>query len=70
MELSVDGVARCLELLDLNDFVPFFRRMTVDGRMLVELDRSILVDDFGLTKLDAIRLTMFVNKWRPNLQQD
>lgn len=69
-ELSVDGVARCLELLDLYDFVPFFRRMMVDGRMLLELDRSTLVDDFGLTKLDAIRLTMFVNKWRPNLKRD
>lgn len=69
-QLSVDGVVRCLELLNLHSFVPFFRQMTVDGQMLLQLDKAMLVDDFGLSKLDALRLMMFINKWRPNLKHD
>lgn len=66
-QLSVDDVVRCLELLNLQSFVSFFRQMTVDGQMLLQLDKAMLVDDFGLSKLDALRLTMFINRWRPNI---
>ena len=66
--LSVDQVARCLELLGLHKFSCSFRSSTIDGILLMALTDDMLVKDFGFAKFEAKKLLMFAqDNWRPKL---
>ena len=62
--LSVQNVTCCLEHLQLNSHIHEFRMHAIDGQLLVALDMDMLVDDFGFTKFQAMKLMKFINGWR------
>jgi len=64
--LSVEEVLRCLRWLKLHEYVERFRTDQVDGRLLVAIDRHVLLEEFGFKRVDAIKLEMFAQRgWRP-----
>ncbi|CAN0117260.1 unnamed protein product [Lampetra planeri] len=66
--LSVEGVCRCLRFLGLPEGpVAKFSSEKVDGSLLAQLSEEMLLNDFGLGKLQARKLLQFVAGWRPKL---
>jgi len=49
----------CLRLLKMSQYLPRFMSRCVDGEMVVSLDESILVNEFGFDKFDAIKMMKF-----------
>lgn len=67
--LSVGDIARCLSLLNLDQYVQLFQENQVDGVLLGCLDEDVLTQDFGLKRFDAIKLSKFARKgWRPKVE--
>lgn len=67
--LTVSGVANCLSLLNLGQYIHLFREQDVDGDLLSCLDLDILMQDFGLKRFDAIKLSKFIRDgWRPRTE--
>ena len=68
-QLTVDQVARCIELLKVSpEKVQKFRDMDVDGDLLMSLDEKVLAVDFGLSMTEARKLNKFAtDKWRPKV---
>lgn len=67
--LSVGEIARCLSLLNLDQYVQLFQENQVDGALLGCLDEDVLMQDFGLKRFDAIKLSKFTHKgWRPKVE--
>ena len=62
-------VADCLRLLRLHKYADVFLTEDVDGSLLQELDKDILVSDFGMSTFEAVKLHKFVHDgWRPKLK--
>lgn len=65
--LTVDGVARCIQLLGFEDKAQTFRKEDVDGRLLMALDESTLIRDFGFRGIEAKKVLLFAREgWQPN----
>jgi len=59
-------VGECLRLLHLGQYVDQFRRMDVDGQLLVSLNVQVLTADFNFSVFEAIKLMKFaLEGWRP-----
>jgi len=64
--LSVEEVLQCLRWLKLHEYIERFRADQVDGRLLVAIDRHVLLEEFGFKRIEAIKLEMFARSgWRP-----
>lgn len=64
--LTVREVGYCLRLLNMKRYVKKFKRRVVDGAILVTLTEKMLVDSFGMDRLDARKIVMFSqDNWRP-----
>ena len=64
-QVSQQQVAEFLRLLGLKRHVARFVENCVDGELLLELTRDMLVDEFGLTTFEALKLHKFVHEgWR------
>ena len=64
--LSVEDVADCLRQLQLDAFVDVFQRQGVDGALLANIDEQMLNTDFGMSRFEAKKLTMYIKQgWRP-----
>ena len=61
----MEDVASCLEDLQLGKCKQTFADSQVDGRLLLDLDESVL-KDLGLTFFEARKLRKFVYGWRPD----
>ncbi|XP_033097109.1 uncharacterized protein LOC117101264 [Anneissia japonica] len=65
--LTLDQVKDCLHLLHLERLVDKFKENDIDGIILCELSKDILTNDLGLTNIEAIKLSKFIDqKWLPN----
>lgn len=58
-KLTPIEVNDCLRLLKMSQYLPRFIARCVDGEMVVSLDESILVAEFGFNKFDAIKMMKF-----------
>ena len=64
-QVSQQQVAEFLRLLGLKRHVARFVENCVDGELLLELTRDMLVSEFGLTTFEALKLHKFVHEgWR------
>lgn len=64
--LNCGEIADCLRLLEMSKYVERFQENQIDGKLLVQLDESILTEELMLTPLHAKKLVMFAQKgWRP-----
>ncbi len=69
VDLTVSDVSLCLERLNLGRLVDRFQQDQIDGALLESIDEQILLDDFGLSKFEARKLTKFVKGgWRPKYE--
>lgn len=70
-DMSVKEVTDCLQVLKMSSYVEKFEDKDIDGELLYDILESedfvkIFEDDFGFSKLDAMRLKkFFVQGWRP-----
>lgn len=62
---DMEDVAECLTDLLLSNFVEVFSDSQVDGKLLLDLDESVL-KDLGLSAFEARKLRKFVFGWRPD----
>lgn len=62
IKLSIDEVAHYLTKLKLEKYVEGFKSQLIDGAMLVDLDRDILREDFGMKAIEALRLLKFAKE--------
>ena len=62
---DMEDVAQCLADLLLSNFVEVFSDSQVDGKLLLDLDESVL-KDLGLSPFEARKLRKFVFGWRPD----
>ena len=58
-KLTIDEVSQYLKELNLGQYVDKFKQQLVDGSILLELDKDVLKQDFGLMAVEAIRLRKF-----------
>jgi hypothetical protein len=58
--MSVKEVGNMLKKLNLSKDVKKFKSEMIDGEILKELTRKILVNDFNVTHVEAIRLEKFI----------
>ncbi|XP_053381880.1 uncharacterized protein LOC128549320 [Mercenaria mercenaria] len=63
-ELSTQEVCEYLSKLNLEQYEESFKKQMIDGAMLAELDKEILVQEFGMKKVEAIRLMKFAKEGR------
>ena len=63
--LNVDEVAQCLEALNMQQYVERFKSEQVDGEILMALNERVLATSLGMEELHRLKLTKFVNGWRP-----
>ena len=67
--LTVFDVSIWLERLNLGRFVDRFQQEQVDGALLESIDEQILLDDFGLKQIEALKLRRFVKDgWQPKYE--
>ncbi|XP_069106059.1 uncharacterized protein [Argopecten irradians] len=60
-ELSIDELCDWLVKLKLEKYKEVFKDKLIDGAILRELDKTDLIDELGLTKIEAIRLMKFAS---------
>lgn len=60
--LSVQDVCFYLEKLNLMTYKDCFMNQMIDGMLLVELDLDVLMKDFGMKKVEALRLLNFATE--------
>ena len=64
--ITTDGVVDCLKLIGLGKHADKFIENDIDGDLLLDLNVSILVDDFQMSKFEAQKVQMFAHQnWRP-----
>ena len=64
--LTVGEMCQCLSLLKMDEHIPKFKHMQVDGRLLKNCSISNLVEDFDMSKIAAMKLKMFSDEgWYP-----
>lgn len=63
--LSVSQVCQCLKLMNLEKYSPAFKSNSVDGQLMLQLNKEALVDSFKLNNWDAQRVEAFITGWRP-----
>ncbi|CAH1246223.1 GAREM2 [Branchiostoma lanceolatum] len=63
--LNVDDLSDCLRLLKLDSFVNVFKEEMIDGKLLMDLDRRMLINDLGMNEFQATKLLRFQRGWRP-----
>lgn len=64
-DMTVTGVAELLQSLNLGQYVEQFQLEQVDGKMLKDLDKEILVTHFSMTSFHALKLGKAVEEnWR------
>lgn len=64
--LSCSQMADCLRLLNMEAYVEGFLANQIDGKLLLELDESILTTDLKVSRLNARKLLVFAHQgWRP-----
>ena len=66
-DMTVEDVCACLELLSMSEYSTGFRRKQVDGGLLIELDKDILLKEFNFSPFNASKLIRFTRGWRPKL---
>ena len=66
-DMTVEDVCACLELLSMPEYSTGFRRKQVDGGLLIELDKDILLKEFNFSPFNASKLIRFTRGWRPKL---
>ncbi|XP_060077690.1 uncharacterized protein LOC132557211 [Ylistrum balloti] len=69
-ELDIDELGKFLIKLKLQKYTETFRDNLIDGAILQELDRDILINEFGMTKLEIIRLMKFATAGHVPKTQD
>ena len=67
-DMSIEQVGSCLRLLMLNKYVDRFAQECIDGSMLTDIDRNMLVDDFKFSSFECQKLLKFISGWRPKFQ--
>ncbi|XP_078659906.1 uncharacterized protein LOC144904680 [Branchiostoma floridae x Branchiostoma belcheri] len=63
--LNVDDLSECLRMLKLDSFVNVFKDEMIDGKLLMDLDRGMLINDLGMNEFQATKLLRFQRGWRP-----
>lgn len=58
--LSVKDVGDILKKLKLGKFVKRFKSEMIDGEILTDLTRNILINEFNFSHIEAIRLEKFI----------
>ncbi|KAM4678071.1 uncharacterized protein O3C94_010072 [Discoglossus pictus] len=66
--LNIRQVCDCLVLLNMNQYVKAFLAAQIDGDLLYDLDREMMITCLGMNGLNVAKLLKFRNGWRPNLQ--
>lgn len=61
-KLTIHDVCAYLQRLGLEQYVPFFKENMVDGAILSVLEKEMLIKDFGLKPIEAVKLEMFAKK--------
>ncbi|XP_033097108.1 uncharacterized protein LOC117101263 [Anneissia japonica] len=65
--LTLDQVQDCLNLLHLERLADKFKENDIDGIILCDLSKDMLINDLGLTRIEALKLRKFIDqKWLPN----
>ncbi|XP_048473253.1 uncharacterized protein LOC109936168 isoform X2 [Rhincodon typus] len=63
--LNVDEVCDCLNLLNMGMYIEIFQSQQVDGRLLFDLDRDMMLNTFGMSNFHIVKLIRFREGWRP-----
>ncbi|XP_071964985.1 uncharacterized protein [Antedon mediterranea] len=64
--LKISQVQECLKLLGMEQYLPVFKENCIDGELLYDMSNEILVDELGMTKLNALKLKKFITgEWVP-----
>ncbi|XP_033097134.1 uncharacterized protein LOC117101282 [Anneissia japonica] len=64
--LTKEQVIDCLHLLKLDKYIEQFDLNNIDGEIFSALDRDILTQELGMSKLDALKLVKFLkHRWLP-----
>ncbi|KAK3576937.1 hypothetical protein CHS0354_017612 [Potamilus streckersoni] len=58
--MSISDLEKLLEKLKLEKYKTLFHENMIDGALLMEFDSGLLREEFGFTKVEAIRLMKFV----------
>ncbi len=67
--LSVDQVVVTLRSLKIPESVlELFREEQVDGQILIDMDETIMREQFGMRQFHVMKLKKFLDGWRPNLK--
>ncbi|XP_048376400.1 uncharacterized protein LOC125446709 [Stegostoma tigrinum] len=65
LHLNVDEVCDCLNLLNMGMYIEAFQSQQVDGRLLFDLDRDMMLNTFGMSNFHIMKLIRFRKGWRP-----
>lgn len=60
--MSVSDVQYWLKVLRLDQYTGAFLENEIDGALLLELDNGVLIGEFGMSKLHAIKLRKFATE--------
>ncbi|GCC37632.1 hypothetical protein chiPu_0016137 [Chiloscyllium punctatum] len=63
--LNVDEVCDCLNLLNMGEYTETFQSQQVDGQLLSDLDRDMMLNTFGMSHFHVTKLIRFREGWRP-----
>ncbi|XP_060557350.1 uncharacterized protein LOC132717804 [Ruditapes philippinarum] len=61
-KLSIDEVVEYLKKLNLGKYADTFKTEQIDGRLLIQLDKDMLKEDFDMKGVEALRLVTFAKK--------
>lgn len=60
--LKISQLCEWMAALKLSKYIPLFKDEMIDGEMLMNLDENTLQEEFGMKKLESIRLMTFARK--------
>ncbi|XP_043536576.1 uncharacterized protein LOC122542645 [Chiloscyllium plagiosum] len=63
--LNVDEVCDCFNLLNMGEYTETFQSQQVDGQLLSDLDRDMMLNTFGMSHFHVTKLIRFREGWRP-----
>ena len=63
--LTADNVCKCLVLLNMERHLVEFQRRHVNGRLLITLKETVLINEYKFTPFNASKLIRFIRGWRP-----